>query len=76
MLCKFRHIFGKERQGIHAYRFLDIAIVDLLLTILVAYLISKYWKFKFWIVLLILLVLSVLAHLLFCVKSKFVSLLF
>ena len=40
MFCEYRHIFGKEGEGAHSYRVFGIAAVDLVLTILVAVLIS------------------------------------
>jgi hypothetical protein len=36
MLCEYSDIFGKPNQGIHSIRIFDIAIVDVLLTIIVA----------------------------------------
>ena len=34
MLCQYKDIFGKVGEGIHSYRFFNIAIADVLLTIL------------------------------------------
>ena len=46
MLCKYRHIFGKENTGIHSIRLFNIAIVDLTLTILAGVWISYFWNIK------------------------------
>ena len=35
--CKYSDIFGKSRTGIHSYRVFDIAIVDVVLTIILIY---------------------------------------
>ena len=45
-LCQYRHIFGKERDGVHRYRdpFFDLAIVDVVMTIVGAIVISYTWK--------------------------------
>ena len=45
-LCQYRHIFGKERDGVHSYRdpFFDLAIVDVVMTIVGAILISYTWE--------------------------------
>lgn len=43
-LCQYRHIFGKEKEGLHSYRFMDIAIVDVLLTFIGALLIAYWFK--------------------------------
>ena len=42
-LYQYRHIFGKEKEGIHSYRFLDVAIVDTLLTFILSLAISYYF---------------------------------
>lgn len=75
-LCKYRHIFGKEREGIHKYRIFNIAIVDLGLTILGAILIAYLWKRPFLIVLTVLLIVSVLVHRVFCVETTLTNLVF
>ena len=33
-LKQYKDIFGKPNEGVHSYRLFDVAIVDLLLTIL------------------------------------------
>ena len=43
-LCKYKDIFGKPNEGPHSYRFLNIAIVDTVLTIILGYFISKFFK--------------------------------
>ena len=42
MFCKYKNIFGEPNTGLHEYRILDIAIVDVLLTILAAFFINIY----------------------------------
>ena len=39
MFCKYKNILGEPKKGLHNYRFLGVAVVDLLLTILLAYII-------------------------------------
>jgi hypothetical protein len=60
--------FGKPGRGIHFHVF-GIAIVDLLLTILAAYYISKSTQYSFIFVLMVLLVLSVIVHKIFGVHT-------
>ena len=74
--CKFSDILGKPGKGLHSYRLFDIAIVDVILTIILAYLISKYFKYSFYIVLIILFLLSIFLHRLFCVKTTVNNLIF
>ena len=68
-LCKYKDIFGKPKEGPHSYRIFNIAIVDTLLTIIIGYLISKYFKLKLYIVLIVLFILSIIVHKIFCVKT-------
>jgi uncharacterized membrane protein len=76
MLCTYRHIFGKERQGFHSWRLFDIAIGDLALTIIGAYLLSYTLKTQFIITLVAVLVIGVIVHRLFCVNTKINTLIF
>jgi len=68
-LCEYRHIFGKEKEGLHAYRFMDIAIVDVLLTFIGALLIAYYFKLNIILVFIVLIILGTIIHYIFCVKT-------
>ncbi len=68
-LCQYSDIFGQVGKGVHSYRILNIAIVDLLFTILSAILIAKYYNYKLLTVFIVLLILSIVLHRLFCVKT-------
>lgn len=76
MLCKYRHIFGKERQGFHSYRLFDVAIGDLILTIILAWYISYQFNVSFWITLTSVLIIGIAIHRMFCVNSKINMLIF
>jgi len=68
--CKYKDIFGKPNEGVHSYRLFNIAIVDLVFTIIGAYLLSLYFtNYNFFTILFILLVLALLLHKLFCVDT-------
>lgn len=75
-LCKYKDIFGKPNTGVHSYRIFNIAIVDLLLTFLAAFIIARLLKKTFWIVLLILFLLGIILHHLFCVRTTIDKLIF
>ena len=68
-LCQYRHIFGKEKEGLHSYRFMDIAIVDVLLTFIGALLIAYYFKLNIILVFIFLIILGTLIHYIFCVET-------
>lgn len=75
-LCPYKNLFGKPNEGLHKYRILDIAIVDLASTIGAAYLISRYYNQDFKLILTILILLGIILHHLFCVKTTIDKLLF
>lgn len=68
-LCQYKDLLGKPNQGAHAYRIFNIAIVDLLLTILASLILSKWLKINFLICLICLIILSIIIHTIFCVKT-------
>ena len=76
MLCQYKDIFGKPNKGIHSYRIFNIAIVDVLLTILLALFISYIFKFNFWITLLIIFLIGIIIHRIFCVRTTVDKILF
>jgi len=75
-LCKYKDIFGQPRKGVHSYRFLDFAIIDIIFTIIGAYIISKYSNYDFYKILLFLFILGIILHKLFCVDTKLNSIIF
>jgi F0F1-type ATP synthase assembly protein I len=69
MLCKYRFIFGKPGEGAHSYRFMNLAIVDVLLTIIAGYLLSRYFRIHPGFGIGGLFLLGIIAHRLFCVRT-------
>ena len=70
--CKFKDMFGKPNEGLHKYRFLGIAIIDFVLTIIIALLLTWLfgWRWqKFIFIFIALMVLAILLHKLFCVDT-------
>ena len=45
-LSKYKDILGRPNEGVHSFRIFNIAIVDVLLTILAAYILSIFTKFN------------------------------
>lgn len=75
-LCKYSNIFGKPGEGVHKYRIFGLAIVDLVSTIIVAYLIHYFVGWKLWKVIVVLFILGIIMHRLFCVRTAVDKLLF
>jgi len=69
MFCEYKDIFGKPNEGVHSYRFLGIAVVDLALTIIGAFIISLISGYSFWKTLIALLIIGTIIHILFCVDT-------
>ena len=76
MLCQFRNLFGQPGKGAHKYRIANIALVDLLGTLLLAYIIHLYTVYSFPIILAGVFLLGIIAHRLFCVRTTIDKLLF
>lgn len=75
-LCQYKNILGKVGEGVHSIRFLNIAVVDVLLTILGSYLLSLNFNWNFWITLVVVFILGIILHRLFCVRTTIDKLLF
>ena len=68
-LCKYKDIFGSPKQGLHSIRLFDIAVIDLLATILLAHLLHTFTPFNTPILSILLIIFSLFIHKLFCVHT-------
>jgi len=77
-LCKYRDILGKIGQGVHSIRIANIAVVDVVLTILGAFLIHRFLfpKTSFWWILFLLFITGIVLHRVFCVRTTIDRLIF
>jgi len=76
MFCRYKDIFGKPKEGIHKYRIFGIAIFDLLATIILALCISYFFNISFLFTFIILFLLGIILHKLFCVNTTITKLIF
>jgi hypothetical protein len=77
MLCQYKDLLGKVGQGIHSYRIYNIAIVDVLFTILGAFIIHLFLpEYRFTLILAVLFLLGIILHRIFCVKTTVDKLIF
>jgi hypothetical protein len=74
-LCQYQNFFGAPGTGVHSYRIGNVAIVDVLLTIVAAIILAKLFG-NFWIALVVIVLLGILAHRVFCVSTTLDKLLF
>jgi uncharacterized protein YqhQ len=68
-LCPYKNVFGAPSSGVHSYRLFDIAVVDVVFTILAAYTISMYTKYTFLWTSISLFALGIFFHYIFCVET-------
>jgi hypothetical protein len=74
IFAKYKDIFGKPKEGVHSIRLFDFAIIDIIMTFVGAYFISKYYKINIWLIFTLLFIYGQILHALFCVETKFISL--
>jgi hypothetical protein len=77
--CPFKaysEIFGKPKQGVHSYRILDLAIADIIMTIIGAIIISLIFKINFFLTLIFLFLLGIVLHRFFCVNTTINKMIF
>jgi len=71
MFCKYSDIFGKPKTGVHSFRLFNFAIVDVLLTLVLAYYLTnnKNNYNDVFNTFFILIIMSFFIHKLFCVET-------
>jgi len=75
-LCKYKDALGKPGVGIHSYRIFNIAIADVIMTFIGAFLISYFLNISFVWTSIFLFILGIILHRIFCVKTTIDKLLF
>lgn len=75
--CEYKDVFGAPGTGVHSVRIFNIAVVDMLLTVVVAYFIGKHYRLNaigiFW-VFCVLLLASLVIHEALCVNTTLTKL--
>ena len=75
-LCKYKHLFGEIGKGIHSYRILVIAIMDVIQTILLGLFLAWITKISIFYTIPGSFLLGIVAHRAFCVRTTVDKLLF
>ena len=76
MSCKYKDILGKPNTGVHSVRLFDISVVDVLLTVLLGYGVHLLTKANLYFLIVVMFVLGIVVHRIFCVKTKVDRILF
>lgn len=77
-LCQYSDLFGKPNTGLHTYRFLNIAIVDVIATFLLGMFIKEYFlkDTSILYINIFLFILGIIIHRMFCVETTIDKILF
>ena len=75
-LCRYKNIFGLPGKGIHAYRVCGFAAADVFLTIIAAVIIHYMTGYTTLFCLITLLIISIIMHRAFCVRTTLDVMLF
>lgn len=77
MSCPYKDSLGKVGEGVHSYRVFDIAIVDVILTVIGAVIINFFLpQYRFIVILAALFVTGIVMHRIFCVRTTIDKILF
>lgn len=66
-------IFGKPNTGVHKCKLFGISIVDMISTIILAYIVSELTKDSFFKIFLIFLIIGEISHYVFRVDTAFIK---
>lgn len=66
---KYSDIFGKEKMGIHKYRFLNTAIADYIMTIILSCFTAYIFEIPLVLTTIFWFIVSIFMHMFFCVKT-------
>jgi hypothetical protein len=75
-LCKYRNALGVPGKGAHSIRLADVAVVDVIMTLVGAYIIAYFARTSFAWTAAGLFLLGIILHRLFCVRTTIDKLLF
>ena len=68
-LCVYKNMLGKSNEGIHCYRVFNIAIADVVMTIIVAFMISYANNISVAKILVFIFALGIFMHRINCVRN-------
>ena len=69
-LSKYKNIFGEPGKGLHQYKFKGTSVIDYGFTIVVAFIVTYYTDIPLVITTIVLLILGILFHSLFGIRSQ------
>jgi hypothetical protein len=78
MLCEHSELIGKVGEGIHSFRLFNIAILDVIITMIGAYFLQKkfFSNYSYLQVLIVVFIVGIISHRIFCVRTTVDKMLF
>jgi hypothetical protein len=76
MSCRYKDVLGVPREGVHSYRLFNIALADVGLLLLFAWLVKFLASTSYALAVLISFLLGVVLHRVFCVRTTLDRILF
>jgi hypothetical protein len=78
MLCEYSELIGKVGEGIHSFRLFNIAILDVIITMIGAYFLQKkfFSNYSYLQVLIVVFIVGIISHRIFCVRTTVDKMLF
>lgn len=76
LLCRYKDALGVPGKGVHSYRVMNVAIVDVIMTLIGAFIFARLTKFSFLGTAITFFVLGIVLHRLFCVRTTVDKLIF
>ena len=74
--CPYKNLFGSLGTGIHSYRIYNIAYLDILVAVIVAFILSRILRTPFLYTLIVFFIIGIVIHRLLCVRTTVDKLLF
>lgn len=75
-LSKYKNAFGKPGEGIRKFRIFNIAVFDVLVTMIIVYALCWFTKLPYWSTLFAIFILGIIVHRMFQVRTGIDKLLF
>ena len=74
--CEYKDILGKPNEGIHKYRFMGVAIMDVIFTIFGGIILSKMLGKDVYKITIGLFIIGIMMHRIFCVRTTIDKIIF
>lgn len=75
LLCKYKNILGVPNEGFHKLRFGPFGFVDIIVTLILAGIVSYFMDVNSFYTFVILFIIGQIFHWLFCVNTAFMNML-